>query len=365
MFMNRILPIFVLFVFVGLLTEQSAALPRFSSRTGAKCQSCHVNPSGGSIRQAFGVQYGRETLPVPAWSQDFQLEDFTTVLTNFLGVGADFRTLYYYQKEASGSRNSFVQMQGDFYLNFRIAKKVNMFLKKSLGSSYEVFGLLNILPASGHIKIGKFVPNFGTRLDDHSAFIRDSTGFSSASGRPELTGGEVGFSPGAFTIVGGFYNATSADFAEGDNKALLGRAEGLFELGKATHVGLGADVFTTKSTDGSSRTMYGAFGSFSHEDFTVFGEVDAIKTKLGQTVSGLVVYVEADYVVTPGLDLKLAYDFYDRDTDFKTGSTSRYSVGLEFFPLSGVELRPIYRYVKYQTVDAKRDEFNLVVHFYL
>lgn len=363
--MNRIFPVIAVFILIGLLTGQSAALPRFSSRTGAKCQSCHVNPSGGSMRQAFGVQYGRETLPVPAWSEDFQLEDFTTVLTNFLGVGADFRTLYYYQKDASGSRNSLVQMQGDFYLNFRIAKKVNMFLKKSLGSSYEVFGLLNILPASGHIKVGKFVPNFGTRLDDHSTFIRDSTGFSSASGRPELTGGEVGFAPGAFTIVGGFYNATSADFAEGNNKAFLGRAEGLFEVGKETHVGLGADVFTTKLTDGSTRTMYGAFGSFSHKDFTVFGEVDAIKTKLGQSVSGLVAYLEADYVVTPGLDLKLAYDFYDRDTDLKTGATSRYSVGLEFFPLPGVELRPIYRYVKYQTIDAKADEFNLVIHFYL
>jgi len=363
--MKRTLPILVLLAFVGLLTEPAVALPRFSSRTGAKCQSCHVNPSGGSMRQAFGVQYGRETLPVPSWSQDFQLEDFTTVLTNFLGVGADFRTLYYYQKEASGSRNSFVQMQGDFYLNFRIAKKVNMFLKKSLGPSFEVFGLLNILPASGHIKVGKFIPNFGTRLDDHSAFIRDSTGFSSASGRPELTGGEVGIAPGAFAIVGGFYNATNSDFAEGNNKAFLGRAEGMFNVAKETYVGVGADVFTTKLTDGSTRTMYGAFGSVSHGDFTVFGEVDAIKTKLNETVSGLVMYVEADYVVTPGLDLKLAYDFYDGDTDFKTGSTSRYSFGFEFFPLPGVELRPIYRYVKYETVDGKRDEFNLVMHFYL
>jgi hypothetical protein len=363
--MNRILSVLALLAFVGLLGEQSAALPRFSSRTGAKCQSCHVNPSGGSMRQSFGVQYGRETLPVPAWSEDFQLEDFTTVLTNFLGVGADFRTLYYYQKEASGSSNSFGQMQGDVYLNFRIAKRVNMFLKKSLGSSYEVFGLLNILPASGHIKVGKFVPNFGTKMDDHTAFIRDSTGFSSASGRPELTGGEIGFAPGAFTIVGGFYNATTIDFAGGNSKAFLGRAEGLFGLGKATHLGLGANVFATKLTDGSTRTMVGAFGSFSHEDLTVFGEIDAMKTKLGQTVSGLVAYLEVDYVVTPGLDWKLAYDFYDRDTDVKTGSTSRYSVGLEFFPLAGVELRPMYRYVQYQTVGGHRDEFDLVIHFYL
>ena len=50
-----------------LISAPSPSLPRFASRTGAKCQSCHVDPSGGEMRQAFGVQYGRDDLPVPAW----------------------------------------------------------------------------------------------------------------------------------------------------------------------------------------------------------------------------------------------------------------------------------------------------------
>jgi len=52
-----------------LISAPSLALPRFAARTGAKCQSCHVDPTGGEMRQAFGVQYGRDQLPVPEWSK--------------------------------------------------------------------------------------------------------------------------------------------------------------------------------------------------------------------------------------------------------------------------------------------------------
>src|SRR5512135_2769531 len=152
----------LLIVAAVLVVGESSSLPRFASRTGARCQSCHINPSGGAMRQAFGVQYGREQLPVPEWSKDFEMEDFTNLVANVLGVGADFRTLYFYQQRDSTQDNAFFQMQGDIYLNFRVAKKVNLFLKKGLRSGFEVFGLLNILPASGHVKIGKFVPGFGT-----------------------------------------------------------------------------------------------------------------------------------------------------------------------------------------------------------
>jgi hypothetical protein len=70
-------------------------------------------------------------------------------------------------------------------------------------------------------------------------------------------------------------------------------------------------------------------------------------------------------MVTPGLDLKVMYEFLDLNKDFKTGSMSRYSFGFEFFPISGVEVRPLYRVSKEDPVDFGNDEFQLIVHFYL
>jgi hypothetical protein len=370
--MKRMIVLVTAGLAIGMLSAVSFALPRFASQTGAKCQSCHINPSGGAMRQTFGVQYGREQLPVPEWSKEFEMEDFTNIIANVLGVGADFRTLYFYQQKDSVNNNAFFQMQGDIYLNFRVAKKVSMFLKKGLRSGYEVFGLLNILPASGHVKVGKFVPAFGTKVDDHTAYIRTETGFSPETGRPELTGAEVGVSPGPVTVFGGIYNASTDDFGSstGSQKAFLGRAEGMFKLGEGTTFGVGANLFSRQNAPsptvaGYTTTYYGVLGSFSFHNLTIFGEADQLKNNGSEGVTGVVTYVEANYVVIPGVDLKVAYDFYDPNKDIQDGAKSRYSFGFEFFPITGVEVRPMYRIVKDQPVDIKNDEFHLIIHFYL
>jgi hypothetical protein len=229
-----------------------------------------------------------------------------------------------------------------------------------------VFGLLSILPANGHVKIGKFVPNFGTKTDDHRIYVRTYTGFSPEMLRPELTGGEIGVAPGPIALTGGVYNSADGfGVGTGNNKALLGRIEGMFKVTEELHVGVGGDVFSRKTASGLRNTVYGGFGSVSYQDLTILGEADFIRSTLGGVDStGVVVFIEADYVLTPGLDLKLGYDFYDRDKDLKTGSMSKYTVGLEFFPLAGVEVRPLYHFVKDEPIDIRNDEFQLMVHFY-
>lgn len=375
--MKRTLQFAAVFVLGVLTSLPSFALPRFASRTGAKCLSCHINPSGGGMRQTFGVQYGRETLPVPTWSDELGLDDFSTRLTDFVSIGADFRTLYFYQQNPDTgvapppekATNAFFQMQGDIYMNFRLAKKVNIYLDKGLYSGFEIFGMLNILPANGFIKVGKFVPNYGTKTDDHRAYIRMYTGFSPEppSPRPELTGAEVAFLPGPVSITGGIYNAAEGFGAgTGSDKAVLGRAEGIFKASEDVHVGIGGNVFTKMNPAGQRTTLLGGFGSLSYDNLTILGEGDLIQNKsAGTKITGLVTFVEVDYVLTPGLDLKVGYDFYDPDKDLKTGSMSKYTFGFEFFPVSGVEVRPLYRIVKDEPVDLKNDEFQLLVHFYL
>jgi hypothetical protein len=371
--MNRSVVVSFLTVALILLSASAQALPRFAARTGQKCMSCHVNPSGGGMRTPMGAQYGREELPVPDLSEGLQLEDFTTLIANVMGVGADFRTIYYFQQSpdtgaGSTSSNAFWQMQGDLYLNFRIAKKINLYLDKGLYSGFEAFGLLNVLPASGSVKIGKFVPNYGLKLDDHTAYIRTVTGFSPAAGRPELTGLELAVAPGPATIMGGLFNAEDGFAGSGgNNKAYLGRAEVLWTAAKEVGVGFGGNLFGYEDLrSATSFLYYGGFGMFSVYDFSLIGEVDWLRSKgPGATIVGAVVYGEADYPVVAGVDLKLAYDFYDPDLDLKSGARSRYGFGVEFFPIGGVELRLMYRIASEEGLDATTNEFDAMFHLYL
>jgi hypothetical protein len=357
---------------VMLLSREAPALPRFAAQTGSKCQSCHVNPAGGGMRNSFGAQYGRQELPVPQWSEAVGLEDLTKLLPSVLGVGADFRTLYLVRNvpdstgRSSTTADEFWQMQGDIYFNFRVAKKVNLYFKKGLYSGFEAFGLLQVLPLNGNVKIGKFVPNYGLRLDDHTAFIRTYTGFSPEAGRPEITGLEAAIAPGSMVVGGGVYNAADGFGASGGSeKAYLGRAEGMFEISEGSGLGIGANVFHRKQAAGST-TLYGCFGTFGIGRFTVIGEGDMLKTENTlRNTTGVLLYGEASYALVDGFDLKLAYDFYDPDKDFKSGSTSRYSFGAEFFPIGGVEVRPMYRVIVEDPTDIKNNEFHLLFHIYL
>ena len=355
-----------------LTCAEAPALPRFAAQTGFRCQSCHVNPAGGGMRNPNGAKFGREELPVPEWSEEAGLEDLTKLLPSFLGVGADFRAMYMVRQApdsaGSGSRleDEFWQMQGDIYFNFRIAKKINLYFKKGLYSGFEAYGLLNVLPLRGHVKIGKFVPNYGLRIDDHTAFIRTYTGFSPAGGRPEVTGVEAAVVPGPVLISGGIYNAADGfGGTAGSDKAYLGRLEGMFGIASDAHLGIGANVLHRQDAS-RSVTLVGGFASFGYGGFTLLGEGDLLRNKYpAGTTTGLVVYAEADYTIIDGVDIQCAYDFYDADKDHKSGSTSRYSVGVGFIPLGGIEVRPIYRIIQEDPTDVKNNELHILFHIYL
>jgi len=318
------------------------------------------------MRNAGGVTYGREELPVTTWSEGFALDDFSTDLTPFVSVGADVRTLFFYQKGATDNQNAMFQMQGDIYINLQLAKKVNVYFDKGLYSGFEIFGLLNVLPANGFVKAGKFVPNYGLKVDDHRTSVKEYTGLSPEIGSPYYTGAEVGVSPGQFAVTGGIYNATEGRGEAIDSrKALLGRIEGMFNLGDNFNLGLGVNTLY-KDVVGGKTNLVGGFGAVSFSDISIIGEADLLKSDVsGVKQDGFVMFVEADYPIMQGFDLKAIYDFYDEDLDLATGTQTRYSFGFEFFPISGVEVRPLYRIVKEEPTEIENDEFHLLLHFYL
>ncbi len=381
--------------FVGV--PHLSALPKFASRVGAKCQACHVNPTGAGMRNTFGSTYGREELPVHTYksvvdtSEDGKvsvnkeditnIDDYSTAITPNFSYGADFRSLYFY--EMNSKTSSIFQMQGDLYLDYRLNSKFIVYLDKGLYSGFQAFGLAKVLPLDGYLKVGQFVPAYGTRIDDHNAYIRGGPYFST---NPALsgyrqglifgeygqqTGIEAGIAPSIFSVQAGLFDG--APFS-GLNATGATKYKSVALRGDATiqseHINViaGLSYYNDPNPDPAEKaTIYGGFGSVTVlKDVTLNGELDYLKTPVaGNSVTGYMTFTELNYRLTDGVDLKLGYDFYDPDKDLKTGSSSRYTIGAEFFIMSGVELRPLYRFNREQPVEINNDEFDLMFHFYL
>lgn len=381
------IPVFLPVVFF----ESLHALPRFAVRTGFKCQSCHVNPTGGGMRNVFGsTSYGREALPIKSWQEEFALEEFSTQLTDFLSYGLDFRFLYFYQKKDNpdAERSSFFPMQMDVYFNMKVSKKINVFVNPAFGPypRYEIFGVANVLPLEGYLKLGRMTPSYGLRLDDHTAYVREATPFRNNMGQD--VGVEISLSPGPVTVAAGLLNGSTTDRSSDRPRVVLSRAIAQFALGSLNAM-IGGSTYNNASPD-ERINLIGGFAVLSWQaNLMIIADIERLKGNWNQMklnsvkqssapgASGaifnssekdleqLAFYLEANYLLIQGVDLKLAYDFFDPDTKLATGTASRYSFGFELFPISGVEVRPLYRYTKDTVSDLTTNEIHVLFHFYL
>ena len=371
----------LIIAFSFVLISASFSLPRFSSRMNLPCQSCHINPSGGGMRNTFGANFGRDDISVKAWQEEYALEDFSTKLTNFISYGADFRFLGFYQSKTSPdvTSSSFFPMQMDLYFNLAVSKKINLYVNPAFGpySRLEMFAIAKVLPLNGYLKLGRFVPSHGLRYDDHTSFIRQSTPFRNYGG--QQTGVEFGLNPEPITVMGAVTNGMRGDLDGGLAKAVFGKIEGHGAFGP---INLMAGVSSYNDASGGQKlNLLEGYGAVTiNEQLTVLGTIEQIqgnaatmsvssdlnqRNSLNSDLKQLAVMIEADYVLVQGFDLKFMYDFFDPNTDVKSGTAERYSGGFEFMPIGGVEVRPMYRYTKDSILNRTITDLQVLFHIYL
>ncbi len=333
------------------------------------------------MRSEFGRSFGQDDIVLPTFKGLTDLDEYSTSLTPNIGFGGDFRQLFFYNQDRNVS--SFFQMQGDLYLDLRLNKKFRIYFDKGLYSGFEVFGLAKVLPLDGYIKAGKFMPAYGTRVDDHNYFIRGGpfnagpwsglfpSGYPTGlrfGERAEDTGIEFGIAPSVFTFNLGVFNGEPGGGLNGVSgsatKAIALRGDAMFKLG-GIPVNIGGSLYNAPSAT-QTDTYYGAFGSVTlMETLTINSEIDFVQVvRSGQTYVGMMVWNELNYMVRQGIDLKLGYEFYDPDNVRQNGSFGRITVGAELFVLSGVELRPLYRINMEQPTEVSNNEFQMMFHYY-
>jgi hypothetical protein len=386
--MRGVLPFVTALILAG--SHAATALPRFALVAGAKCGSCHSNPTGGQMRTEYGTAFSSEKLPLA----ELRDSDFTfnPKLTDNITIGGDYRSQFVY--DGLSKSTTFQAMSTTIYGAANIGKKLLLYFKQDivngtysgpgglnagLYNGTEVYGLAKILPGGGYIKGGSFLPDYGWRIDDHTAYTRGGDlGFTGAGYHPGLlfvpNYKDIGVEAGVYIenlfVTAGLFNGTGQqqpiDFSK--YKAWVAKVEysgGLASL----NYRIGASGYGYREF-----TMGGFNAGVGTGDLALLGEIDWTKNYLvGPANPGgnsMAAFAEIDYRAIQGLWLTGRFDMEDPvqgvsddESAPATNSVKRMTLGVEFFPFSFVEIRPQYRIV-IETPSVSNDVAFVQMHLW-
>ncbi len=328
------------------------------------CRACHVNPTGGGMRNDHGREFSIEKLPLTGKNASMEKTADAAKINDYLSIGADFRMAYLHaEKEATGSaakyKNSFFPMQADFYAALTPIQHLTIYYQDGVeaSGSREAFVLVDRLPYNAHIKAGRFIPPYGLKLDDHTSFIRDKLGF-----RAPIFGKDVGLEVG-FGEHRWFGNAAvfNGNGVGGDDNSKKGfSATGGWK--SPTFWLAGSLLYNAGLSE--EKSYVGGYGAVNYGPLSLLGELDLTETKAATTkITGSTAYAELDWKIRRGMVAKLKYDRHDPDTDTSEDELNRYTVGMDIYPYAFTEVTLQYR-VNTETPEIQNDQALIILHLY-
>ncbi|GIX06958.1 MAG: hypothetical protein KatS3mg115_1361 [Candidatus Poribacteria bacterium] len=384
----------------GLLLSPAVALPRFSVMVGEGCTTCHLNPSGQGLRNRYGVEvFGTRELA------QSRREALKTVIGERLRIGGDLRVQpYFYLDDRAGVASAdpnaqttgtettigLFTMQTDLYLAWDLQDQLTIYLETDLlNQTAEVFGMWDPKGEAGYLKVGRFLPNYGLRIDDHTAFIR---GGNPRSRRQGLTDGlfwgpnysdsglETGFRLlGLQWTLGAFNGEAFSPLNDDRELALLGRVERFVRLSRSTHLLLGGNVYSSQNPTQEALgrlLLAGGFLGIGGKSWTLTAEADWAQDYLpangaAQTGSptrgahSLAIFVEGAVRAAQGVYLLARLEHFDPDLDADGQRFWRGSLGAEWYPVPYLEIKPTLRYTDQGTDQVRLLEALLQLHGWL
>jgi len=358
-----------------LISSTANGTPRLAATYGQNCNLCHVNPSGGGMRNSYATTFiAPNELPLKPLPAHDQTRWPKPKLNDQISVGTDVRLLYLAtnnsQTAVGNLDNTFFQMQGDFYVAFEPDPQFLIYLDRGTGSEYEVFAMGRFLPLHGYLKGGRFVPDFGWRWDDHTRYAREMLDLDYPGATQ--SGIEVGFSPGAFVFTSGLYNGNGgSQFDNNPQKMVVAKLMRRQRIGPVnTAIGV-----STRWNHGpaSKERLWGIQVEAGGGKFAYLGDFFGQRNEAYDDPSSLalldgrsriwswIMSQELDYRPIQGLDLYVGYDFYDPDLDYVNGTQYQLSLGSRIYLRHFLELEPIFRYERETVVGVVNEDKRLEI----
>jgi hypothetical protein len=332
------IPRSLLFALAACLLLASHALhaePYLAVQQGYKCSACHVNATGGGLRNDFGIVFAENLMPaarlpdsVPVW---------TGKLGDFVRLGGDLRASWTRtQVPHSKTLQDFNLDQLRVYADAAvIPERLDLYVDEGLAPGnahvFEAFVRYSDPTRGWYLKGGQFYLPFGWRLQDQTAFVREVSGISMTT--PD-TGIELGYERGNWSAQADFSNG-AANAGAGSGHQLTGQlawVQGRYRLGAAA---------SATQSGGGNRRVGGLFAGLRTGPIAWLGEVDVVRDEgFPEGARTLAAALgEANWRISQGHNLKLTAEYFDPDRAVAEDQKTRWSALYEWTPLPFVQLR--------------------------
>jgi hypothetical protein len=328
-------------VLIGVLLGAPCAKaePYLAVLEGHKCNVCHVNPTGGGLRNDFGLTYAKVLLP--AQTLDSTLDAWTGKIGEHVRVGGDLRADWTRNTAPNTpSAQSFALEQfrvyGDLTL---IPDRLGIYIDEQVApngsQNEEAYVRYGSTTEGFYFKGGQFYLPFGWRLQDQTAFVREVTGISMTTPDKGL---EIGYEHASW----------SAQFDVTNGASNIGTGSGYQITSQVVYTKaiwrLGIAGSSTQSNLGDRR-VGGLFAGLKTGPIAWLAEGDIVHDDSfpgGRTLAaGL---LEGNWRLLKGHNLKVTAEYSDPDRSVRENQQTRYSFVYEYTPLPFLQLRAGYRH---------------------
>jgi len=325
---------------IALLGAAAAhAEPYLAVLEGYKCNVCHVNPTGGGLRNEFGITYAKVLLP--AETVDNALDSWSGKITDRLRVGGDLRTDWTRDTAPNTpSQQAFALEQFRVYADLTIIPdRLGIYVDEQIApngsQNEEAYVRYGNTKDGFYIKGGQFYLPFGWRLQDQTAFVQQVSGINMTT--PDR-GVEFGYEHSAwsaqFDLTNGSANATTGSGYQVTTQVVYTKS--IWRLGLAG---------SSEQSSVGDRRIGGLFAGLKTGPIAWLAQGELVHDDSfpgGRTLAaGL---LEADWRILKGHSLKLTAEYSDPDRSISNDQQTRYSILYEYTPLPFLQLRAGYRH---------------------
>jgi hypothetical protein len=346
------------------------AEPHFSVRYAVSCMQCHVNRTGGGMRNRFGRIFSKTRMPHREMKDTLMVRADVDSFRQITG-GADMRV-----QAGAVFDNTLLEELHHSEFNLKEARvfsrarpfsrNLSLYLDLAVSSAVlaqdalvrEAFILYEGRTLGWYVKAGRFFLPFGLRILNDVAYTREVTGFNFDNSDIGLEGG-IDLMP--FSASLSVSNGTQGEAEEDISKQVCFRGEYILPL---IRPGFSASYNRDRATN-LSRIAGGPMLAMQLGRFSLLGELDGIReTEPNKKVIKVVAFVEGDILVIKGLNIKLEHNYYDQDWDVDHDGQTVTRGGLEYTPFPFLQIRLVYSNYEFipQNEALNRDQLFLEVH---